>query len=112
MLLGALMSELKSPDSAGALLDRIGDAPLLARLQEMAGRHGEETGEYASATVARFSRDAGDEQWLTLIATIERADDPAEASLRFMIEWALKADEQQRDDGCACGSGNSCCGEA
>jgi len=115
MLLGTLISELKSPDYAAAILSRFGDVMLLARLQDTARRHDEETSDYAAAAVARFSRDGGDEDWLALMTALERAGDPASASLRFMIEWALKADEVHEahgHEGCTCGGGGGCRGGA
>lgn len=106
MLLGSLLSRLQSETASAGLLEATGDLILIARVEEARADHGESAGEYASGAAGRFSRSASDEDWLALMNVIERADDPATACLRHMVEWALKADQPAPvHSGCSCGKG-------
>jgi hypothetical protein len=111
MLLGTLLTRLETAEYATALLESLGDIILLARIGETAGRYDETPGGYASTAVARFSRDAGDEDWLAVMTALERADDPAAACLRHMVEWALGQDidaMNEAPESCTCGGQGGC----
>jgi hypothetical protein len=108
MQLGDLIRDLDDDTHASELLLASGDVALLARVHDMAGRFEENAGEYVGGAVRRFANQAGDEDWLALMNTVERAGDPAVAGLVHMIGWSLKADAAPAPPehrGCSCGSG-------
>lgn len=99
-MLGTLIRDLADESKASEALLSIGDIALVARI-EHARRGDMTTGAYAAAAVARFADRAGDEDWLSLMGKMERADDPAAACLGAMIEWSLM---QSESHGRSCGS--------
>jgi hypothetical protein len=98
MHLGTLIAELQHEPEAAAALHAIGDVVLFARISEMAHDLELAPGEYVSDSVSRFANAAGDDAWLGLIATIERAPDPGSAALKRMLEWALQTDTASTRD--------------
>ena len=111
MLLGALLERLRHSVDASAALEALGDVVLFARIDEMAGQFEESPGEYVAASASRFAALAGDEDWLDLMSAIERSQDPAQAVVVKMLNWALARDAQDLSDGtkraCGCGGGHA-----
>ncbi len=111
MLLGSLLSGLRSPAYAVTLIEETGDVVLLARV-EAAGRAFEETpGDYAANAVARFSNSASDEDWLALMTALEKSDAPAVTCLGNMVRWALDKDDADiapPAKSCSCGGQGGC----
>jgi hypothetical protein len=108
MQLGDLIRDLDDDAHASELLCASGDVVLVSRVHEMAGRFEENAGEYVGGAVRRFANLAGDEDWLALMNTVERAGDPAVACLVHMVGWSLKQDAapaSAKHQGCSCGSG-------
>lgn len=110
MLLGTMMSALRDEDVASATLLELGDIILAARVEEARDAHGESIGEYVSGAVQRFALLAKDEDWLGLMTTLERSDNPAGACLTRMLSWSLARDALSADgggtqEGCSCGGG-------
>ena len=113
MLLGTLLGKLESPEYSEALLEGLGDIVLLTRVRTTGEIHDETPAEYASGAVARFSRAASDEDWLGVMNTLERSEEPASACLRIMVEWALKQDARPTPapasgHACTCGGQGGC----
>lgn len=106
MQLGSIISELEDDVHASEVLAASGDVILLARVNDMAGRFAEEPAEYVTGAVRRFANLAGDEDWLSLMNTVERSADPGVACLVHMIGWSLKRDAAPTShEGCTCGNG-------
>jgi hypothetical protein len=103
MLLGDMIRDLTDERNAAEALMALGDLPMVAAIEQARAPHGESAGAYAAGAVARFADHAGDEDWLALMNTIERTDDPASACLRAMIAWSLKDEAQDGHAGCTCG---------
>ncbi len=91
MLLGDILRKFSDDAVATEYLLGLGDIALVARLRELARAEGETLGEYASAAVQRYTSQASDEEWLTLLGLISRTDDPAGACLRRALEHAATA---------------------
>ena len=92
MLLGDVLERLRDESFAAETLVGLDDLPLVAGISAEAGRHGETAGDYAAAAVRRFAAFADDEDWLALIAAIERGADPGATALRYMLAWCLHHD--------------------
>lgn len=108
MQLGALLNHLDNEATAGAALEAIGDLVLLARVEAMGAVHDEEPGAYVANGARRFAARASDEDWLGLMNTIERAEDPGRAVLVKIVLWSLENDslpDQSPHEGCTCGGG-------
>ncbi len=111
MQLGELNREFSEEARAAEALLACGDLTLLARLDEVAGRFDETTGEYAAGAVRRFANLASSEDWLALMNAIERAADPGLICLTHMLTWSLKRDEAEstpQHSGCGCGGHGGC----
>lgn len=108
MHLGTLIARLESEDNAAMALQALGDIVLLTAVSEAGARYEETPGAYVAGAVARFSGGAGDEDWVGLIGQIERAEDPGQAALVRMLQWALARDAVDGDGAqqtaCSCGA--------
>ena len=102
MLLGEIIRDLTDEARAAQSLIAIGDIAMLARVRTLAEANDESAGAYAAGAVASFAGSAGDDAWLALMTTIERAQDPGKACLCAMIEWALREDGTTADKACSC----------
>lgn len=107
MQLGTLMNHLEFEDDGAAALEALGDIVLFAEIQKMGARYDECPGTYVANAARRFAARGSDEDWLNLMAVMERSQDPAQAALERMLRWALKADAEegfpQPHAGCTCG---------
>lgn len=93
MHLGTLIAKLQHEADAADALVALGDIVLFAEVAEAAERFDETPAAYVAASVVRFSESAGDEEWLGLVAAMERAVDPGKAAFGRMIRWAIATDE-------------------
>jgi|LNFM01.1.fsa_nt_gb hypothetical protein len=108
MHLGTLIARLEHENNAAVALEALGDIVLFTAVSEAGSRYEESPGAYAAGAVARFANGAGDEDWVSLIGHIERADDPGHAALVRMLQWALALDavdgEGEGQTTCTCGA--------
>jgi hypothetical protein len=95
MTLGTLLSRLANEPDAAEALAALGDLPLYAAVADMAERFGETPAEYVAVGAARFANAAAAEDWMSLIAAVERADDPGQVALSRLVRWALERDAEQ-----------------
>lgn len=91
MLLGDILKTFSDESAAAEYLLSLGNIPLVARLQELANAEGETLGEYARAAVQRYASEASEEEWLTLLGLISRANDPAKVCLQRALEQTAAA---------------------
>jgi hypothetical protein len=87
MFIGDLMGRLSDETSAAEAIMASGDLALLSRLQERARAEGESLGACTAAILQRYAAQADDEEWLTLIGLMNRADDPSATCLRRAVAW-------------------------
>lgn len=92
MMLGDLIARLTDEDDATSALESLGDIVLFAEVRKMGEFWAETPAAYLAGSARRFAATAGDEDWLGLMAEMERADDPARAALVRMLRWALVRD--------------------
>jgi hypothetical protein len=98
MHLGTLLARLQDDGDAAMALDALGDIVLYAEIQATGEQFDETPGAYTAGAVSRFAAAASDEQWLGLVAALERSQDPARAALAHMLTWALRQDAAGSDD--------------
>ena len=107
MLLGQVLERLGDEVFAAETLVGLSDLPLMVEVQTAGRQFGESLGEYAVGASRRFAAFASDEDWLALMTALERADDAGAACLRHMLEWSLRHEASDQDDGC--GSSHCTC---
>jgi hypothetical protein len=88
MLLGDILKTFSDESAAAEYLLSLEDIPLIARLQELACAEGETLGEFASAAVQRYTSQASEEEWLTLLGQVSRSGDPARVCLHRALQRA------------------------
>jgi hypothetical protein len=89
MQLGDLIAQLEDETVADEALIRLGDLSLLTRVAAAAAREAMSRGEFVASCVGQFAARASDEQWMTLVGRMARADDPGRVFVRHAIEAAL-----------------------
>jgi len=88
MLLGDLIARFQDEAAASETLLSLGDLALTARVLASAADSNISAGELAVQAVGRFVDGAGDDEWLTLLGRISRADDPGRAFLHHVLSRA------------------------
>jgi hypothetical protein len=89
MLLGDVIARLDDPAVAAETLLSLDDLSLTARVTEAAASRQVPLGDYAAGAVRAFVAQAGDEDWLTLIGRMGRAEDPARVFLSHALAHGL-----------------------
>jgi hypothetical protein len=89
MLLGDLIARFREPAVAAEMLLSLDDLALTARVTEAAAAQRIPLGDYAASAVHAFVAQAGDEDWLTLLGRMGRAEDPARAFLSNALAYEL-----------------------
>ena len=84
MLIGALLEKLSDEVFAIETLINLGDLGLLVRVEKVATES-----EAIIQTVHNFTAKADADDWMQLMSTINRAEDPGGAALKQMLEIAL-----------------------
>lgn len=85
MLLGDVIARFRDEDTLSETLVSLGDLVLTARLAAHAEQRRISVGELAAELVGRFVNGASDEEWLTLVGQMSRADDPGQVFLRRVL---------------------------
>lgn len=89
MLLGDLIAKIQDPAFAEEALMALDDLPLMCRLAEAAAEKGVTASVFATRAIGRFIDNATDEDWLTLVGLMSRADNPGQVFLRRILTGAL-----------------------
>ncbi|MFN3658696.1 MAG: hypothetical protein ACK4UO_15710 [Pseudolabrys sp.] len=92
MLLGDLLARFDDDTFAEEAVLSLGDLTLLARLREQAQANGERLGDYARGAVRRFAAEASDEDWVTLLGALARAEDPGAVCLKRALMHGMQAE--------------------
>ena len=103
MLLGQILERLGDEVFAAETLVTLEDLPLMVEVAATGRYFGESPGEYAIGASRRFAAFASDQDWLALMTALERADDAGTACLKHMLEWSLRHETTESDDGCESG---------
>jgi hypothetical protein len=89
MLLGDVIAGFEDDAFAGETLFALDDLALTARVATLAAENNVSAGEFVRESVGRFVNGASDEEWLTLIGQMSRAENPGQVFLRRALSKAL-----------------------
>jgi len=98
MQLGDVIARFEDEAFVGETLLALDDLALTARIAASAAENSVSAGEFAAQAVGQFVNGASDEEWLTLIGLMSRADNPGQVFLRRVLSNALP-----QSQGCGCG---------
>jgi hypothetical protein len=91
MLLGDIIARFDDPAVAAEMLVSLEDLTLLAAVRAAAAQQALSVGDFAAQAVDRFTAQASDDDWVTLLGMLARAPDPGRAFLQRVLMGALKA---------------------
>jgi hypothetical protein len=91
MLLGDVIARFEDEAVVNETLFALDDLALTARIATLAAENDLSAGEFAKQSIGRFVNGASDEQWLTLIGQMSRAENPSQVFLRHALSsaWLL-----------------------
>jgi hypothetical protein len=95
MLLADVLAKLDDEACVNEVLLGLDDLVLANRVADAAAEHELTAGEFALRSVGNFARDASDEEWLTLIGLMSRAEDPARVFLHRALSNTLGMPEKE-----------------
>lgn len=90
MLLGDIIARFGDEAFVSETLVALDDLALAARIAGVAAENNMSAGELAMQSIGRFVNGASDEEWLTLIGQMSRADNPGQVFLRRALSNALQ----------------------
>lgn len=97
MQLGDVIACFEDDAIVSEMLIALDDLALTARIAASAAENSVSAGEFAARAVGQFVNGAGDEEWLTLIGLMSRADNPGQVFLRHVLSNA-----SPQSQGCGC----------
>ena len=97
MQLGDVIARFEDEAFVNETLVALDDLALTARVFTLAAENNLSAGEFAAQSVGQFVNSATDEEWLTLIGLMSRADNPGQVFLRRVLSNALP-----QPQGCGC----------
>jgi hypothetical protein len=89
MLLGEIIAKIQDPSFAEEGLMELDDLPLMCSITEAAAEEGLPASEFAGREIGRFIYNATDEDWLTLVGLMSRADNPGRTFLHHVLSKAV-----------------------
>lgn len=89
-MLGDLLANLTDETTALETILSAGDLKLVTAAQELAAADGLDLGSYVIQTVQRYTNEASDEEWVTLMGLLNRSQDPGTTCLKRALEHALR----------------------
>jgi hypothetical protein len=89
MLLGDVIARLEDEAFAGEALLVLDDLVLAARVGVAAAEDELTPGEFAARSVDAFVNRASDEEWLTMLGQMSRAENPGQVFLRRVLSNAV-----------------------
>ena len=89
-MLGDILAKLTDETTAVETILGADDLTLLAAVREQAAADGLDLGSYVTQTVQRYTNEASDEEWITLMGMLNRSPDPGTTCLQRAFEHALR----------------------
>lgn len=89
-MLGDILARLTDETAAVETILGAGDLSLLAVVKERAAAEGIDLAACVTQTVQRYTHEASDEEWVTLIGLMNRANDPGAICLKRAFEHAQR----------------------
>jgi hypothetical protein len=90
MLLGDILARLSDETAAVEAILRSGDLTLLAAAKERAVGDGLDLGTCVTRIVQRYTHEASDEEWVTLMGMLNRSPNPGATYLKRAFEYAQR----------------------
>jgi hypothetical protein len=90
-MLGDFLARLTDETTAVETILDVGDLALLAAVRQQAAADELDLAAYVSQSVRRYTAEASDEEWVTLMGMLNRSPDPGTACLKRVFEYALRA---------------------
>jgi hypothetical protein len=87
-MLGDILARLTDETTAVETILGAGDLALLTAVKERAAAEGLDLAACVTQTVQRYTHEASDEEWVTLIGLMNRASDPGSVCLKRAFELA------------------------
>jgi hypothetical protein len=87
-MLGDILAGLTDETTAAETILGTGDLALLAVVRERASIEGVSLAVCVTQTMRRYTAQASDEEWVTLIGMLNRSRDPGTACLKRAFEYA------------------------
>jgi hypothetical protein len=91
MVLGDILARLTDEATAVETILNASNLMLLAAVKVQAATDELDLGACVVQTVQRYTNEADDEEWVTLIGLMNRTDDPGAICLKRAFEYALRA---------------------
>jgi hypothetical protein len=98
MMVGDMLARLDNDATASEVILGLDDLKLLAGVRAQADHEGIDLASFAREAVQRYAAEATDEEWITLMGLISRADDPARTCLRRALGFVLRQDVARETD--------------
>ncbi len=89
-MLGDILARLTDETAAVETILGAGDLSLLTVVKERAAAEGIDLAACVTQTVQRYTHEASDEEWVTLIGLMNRANDPGAICLKRAFEHAQR----------------------
>jgi hypothetical protein len=89
-MLGDILARLTDETAAVETILGAGDLTLLTAVKERAAAEGLDLAACVTQTVQRYTHEASDEEWVTLIGLMNRANDPGAVCLKRAFEQAQR----------------------
>jgi hypothetical protein len=89
-MLGDVLARLTDETVAVETILGAGDLTLLTMVKERAAAEGLDLAACVTQTVQRYTHEASDEEWVTLIGLMNRANDPGAVCLKRAFEQAQR----------------------
>jgi hypothetical protein len=90
-MLGDILARLTDETTAVETILGAGDLALLAAARERAAAEGVELAACVTNTVQRYTAQATDEEWVTLMGMLNRSHDPGTTCLKRAFEYTFCA---------------------
>jgi hypothetical protein len=90
MLLGDVLALFADDSVATETILGLGDLALIALLREQAEANDLTLGAFAAGAVRCYAAEASDEEWVTLMGALGRAQDPGAVCMRRAFSHALQ----------------------
>lgn len=89
-MLGDILARLTDGTAPVETILGAGDLTLLAAVQEQAATDGLDLAACVTQTMQRYTHEASDEEWVTLMGMLNRSPDPGATCLKRAFEHALR----------------------
>ena len=89
-MLGDILASLTDETTAVETILGAGDLALLAAGRERAAAEGVDLAACVIQTVRRYTAQAADEEWITLIGMLNRSQDPGATCLKRAFAYAVR----------------------